>query len=263
MALEVRDLNWTYDDRPILKNVTFSAVGGELLSILGPNGVGKSTLFRCLLGLHRSYTGSIKVDGREASELSAKDLAKHIAYIPQIHYPVFHYTVYEIVLMGTTHQVSMFSAPGKIQKEAAELALEQMGVTHLAPRDFNCLSGGERQLCLIARAIAQKTSVLLLDEPCASLDFGNQLHVLTRLRALTEQGLTVVQTTHNPEQSYRFSHRVLALLGGGVLALGTPGEVICSDVMSQLYSVPLDVQSINRDTLRICVSKENCEEQIC
>lgn len=257
MVLEVRDLSWSYGERPILKNVTFFAESGELLSILGPNGVGKSTLFRCMLGLQRSYTGSIKVEGREASELSPKELAKHIAYIPQTHYPAFHYTVYEMVLMGTTHQVSLFTAPGKIQKETAEQALEQMGVAHLAPRDFNCLSGGERQLCLIARAIAQKTSVLLLDEPCASLDFGNQLHVLTRLRSLTEQGLTVVQTTHNPEQSYRFSHRVLALLGGGVLALGTPGEVICSDIMSRLYSVPLEVQSINRDSLRICVSKED------
>jgi len=253
LSITVQDLHFGYGERQVLRGVSFTAPGGQLTSILGPNGVGKSTLFRCLLGLLHNYTGSITIDGLDTRHIAARELAKHVAYIPQSHYPSFNYSVYNMVLMGTTSQISMLSSPGQKQKEAAMAALEQMGVGHLKDQGYTNISGGERQLVLIARALVQKAKVLILDEPTANLDYGNQLHVMEQVRKLTANGYTVIQSTHNPEQAFLYSHNIVAMKDGQVLAEGAPTKVVTEELMARLYGAEIRVCSLYDDKIRICI----------
>lgn len=252
MSVEVRNLSYSYGELPVLRNVGFMAGSGEFLSVLGPNGVGKSTLFRCVLGLLRDYTGEITVEGRDTRWLSVHELSKRIAYIPQSSGSAFNYSVYDIVLMGTTSGLSAFGTPGKAEAERVEWAMEKTGITHLRQRCFHRISGGERQLVMIARALVQKANVLMLDEPTASLDFGNRIRVLSQARALAEEGYTVIQTTHDPENAYLFSDRILALKDGRVLTEGAPRDVLDRTLMSTLYGVDVAVSSLYGDRVRVC-----------
>lgn len=255
MSIEVRHLSFSYGDRQVLRDVSFSVGRGQLLSVLGPNGVGKSTLFRCILGLLRGYQGEIAVDGTPVSSLGARELARKVAYIPQSNYPAFQYSVFDMVLMGTTAQIKGFSTPGPRQEAAAREALERLDIGHLADRSYTRLSGGERQLVLIARALAQQSPVLLMDEPTANLDYGNQLRVLTKVRALADAGYTVIQSTHNPEQSYLFSHQILAMKDGQVIAHGAPGEVLDEALIQSLYGIDAEVVPLRDGRMRVCIPR--------
>lgn len=238
MNLTVNDLSYTYrGGHTALQNVSFTARQGELLSVLGPNGAGKSTLFRCILGGLPDYDGAILLDGRDARTLDQRALAAHIAYIPQIHRPTFGYSVLDTALMGLTRELSPFRSPSAEQEKRAMEALEQVGVAHLARRNFATLSGGEQQLVLIARALCQRSDVLLMDEPTSSLDYGNQLRVLQRVSELAGQGYTVILSTHDPQHALRFSRRVLALRDGRVTAFGDTREVLTETLLRRLYGV--------------------------
>ena len=253
MSIEVKDLSFSYQDRQVLHNISFRVEPGELLSILGPNGVGKSTLFRCVLGLLSGYTGQVLIRGRDARTMTVREAAKHIAYIPQSSSPAFNYSVFDIVLMGATAGLSQFRAPGKAEVSRCHWALEKIGIAELSSRCFHRLSGGEQQLVLMARALTQNAPILMLDEPTANLDFGNQLRVLQQVQSLAREGYTVIQTTHHPEQSYLFSDRILAIQKGRVLADGRPSEVLTADIMGKLYNVDVDVLSLYEDRARVCI----------
>ena len=253
MSIEVKNLNFSYGDRQVLHDISFTASSGEFLSILGPNGVGKSTLFRCVLGLLSGYTGQVLVDGTDVRSFSVREMAKHIAYIPQSSHPIFNYSVMDIILMGRTSGLGTFRSPKKKDVEICQWAMEKVGISHLALRCFHRLSGGEQQLVLIARALVQKAPVLMLDEPTANLDFGNQLRVLEQARSLAREGYTVIQTTHHPEQSYLFSDRILTIQNGRVLKEGTPEEVLTEETIRALYGVDVEVVSLYHDKARICI----------
>ena len=255
MSIEVKNLSFSYGDRPVLHDISFSVEKGEFLSILGPNGVGKSTLFRCVLGLLSGYTGQVLVNGVDGRSFSVREAAKHIAYIPQSSHPVFNYSVFDIVLMGRTSGLSTFRSPGKQDTQKCRWALEKVGISHLEERCFHRLSGGEQQLVLIARALVQDAPILMLDEPTANLDFGNQLRVLEQCRNLAREGYTVIQTTHHPEQSYQFSDRILTIQKGRVLAQGRPEDVLTEQTIRQLYGVDVEVVSLYGDKARICMPR--------
>ena len=257
MSIEGKDLSFSYSERPVLHNINFSVGRGEFLSILGPNGVGKSTLFRCVLGLLSGYTGQVLVDGTDSRTFSTREAAKHIAYIPQSSRSIFNYSVFDIVLMGRTSGLATFRSPGKADRELCHWAMEKVGITRLADRCFHRLSGGEQQLVLIARALVQKAPILMLDEPTANLDFGNQLLVLEQARSLAQEGYTVIQTTHHPEQSYMFSDRILAIQNGRVLVEGAPKTVLTEENIRSLYGVDVDVVSLYHDSARICIPRQN------
>lgn len=259
MSLCVESLSVAYGARTVLKNVSFSAEYGEVLSILGPNGVGKSTLLRCLLGILPPDGGSVVLDGADVQSLSPQTLAKKVAYIPQSHNPVFQYTVFDMVLMGTAARTGAFSVPGAAQKARAQAAMEKLGIGQLAARGYRALSGGERQMVLIARALAQEAKLLLMDEPTASLDFANREKVMQTARNLAGDGYAIVQTTHDPEQAYRVSDRILTLSGGTVLACGTPQEIICGEILSKLYGLDVEVCSLQNDRIRACAAKKKEE----
>lgn len=239
MKLTVQSLSYRYDKNApcVLQDVSFAASGGDFLSVLGANGAGKSTLFRCLLGGISDYTGAIALDGADIRTLSRRELAARIAYIPQIHRPTFGYSVLEVALMGLTRYLSPFRSPTAEMERQALSALEQAGVAHLAQRNFTTLSGGEQQLVLIARALCQRSDILVMDEPTSSLDYGNQLRVLEQVAALARQGYTVLLSTHDPQHALRFSGRVLALHDGRVAAEGATRAVLTPSLIRQLYGV--------------------------
>lgn len=235
MILSVRDLSFAYRKTPVLDRITFTADAGELLAILGPNGVGKTTLFRCILGEQKRYTGAITLDGADARTLSARETARRIAYVPQAHPAAFRFSVFDAVLMGTTHTLPPFASPGERQREAARTALRRIGIASFADRDLCDLSGGEQQLVYLARALAQQAQILLMDEPTASLDVGNRQKVLSVARSLAGEGYTVLLSTHEPQQALDFADRVLALHEGRVAALGPSRETLTEALLETLY----------------------------
>jgi iron complex transport system ATP-binding protein len=239
--LSVRDLTFAYGKAEVLRGVSFAARKGELIAILGRNGVGKSTLFRCVLGFYnRGFGGEITVCGESVRTVSAAKLSKRIAYVPQSHSPMFNYSVSDMVLMGTTTQIGALSSPGRAQTEVAEHAMERVGITHLRSRECGRISGGERQLALVARAMAQQAKILVMDEPTANLDFGNQIRVMNRIRELTRDDYTVILSTHNPNHARNFADRVLALNNGVIAADGTPGNVLSEELLCELYNLTRD-----------------------
>jgi len=253
MRMKVEDLHFSYGSHEVLKGVSFGVEDSGFVSLLGPNGAGKSTLFRCMLGLLEPTSGSVHICGRDIRNMPAAELSHRVAYIPQSHTPVFNFSVFDMVLMGTTAQLPRFSSPGKQQKELAEAAMERMGIYHLRNRGCSNISGGERQLALIARAMAQQAKILVMDEPSASLDYGNKLRVMETVKSLTKDGYTVIQSTHDPDQAYLYSDQILALYDGKILAWGTPQETISSALVSTLYGVDVEVCSMHRDGIRVCV----------
>ena len=227
MSLSVENLSFSYGQRAVLRDVTFSAEKGELLSVLGPNGVGKTTLFRCILGTLTPRSGQITIDGLDLTAMPPRERARRIAYIPQIHPPTFGYTVLDTVLMGTSRQMNAFRQPKAAQVRQAE-------------GDFTHLSGGEQQLVLIARALAQQAQVLMMDEPTSALDYGNQLRILQMVKRLAAQGYTVILSTHNPQHALTFADRLLVLHDGTAAALGRPAQVLTPALMETLYGVTVE-----------------------
>lgn len=252
--IEIENLSFSYGSRPVLERVNFSAQPGQLVAVLGPNGAGKSTLFRCMLALLRTYEGSVLLDGDEARNLSRGELSHRAAYIPQNADPVFNYTVRETVLMGTTGALSPLHRPGAAEEERAMEALEALGIEALADRGIGRISGGERQLALIARALAQKAQTLIMDEPTANLDYGNQHRVLRRVRALAESGYTVFLSTHNPDHALRFATHVLALRRQQPCAAGRAEDVLTPELMEELYGIPVAITPVElpAGTVRTC-----------
>jgi len=256
MSVLAQNVSFSYGSLPVLKGVSFAVEGGRLVSVLGPNGAGKSTLLKCMMGLLKGFIGDIYLEGRDVRSQDIRALSKLAAYIPQAHAPVFHYSVLDIVLMGTTAHFPLLASPGKREREAALLALEKLGMEAYVGRDYARISGGERQLVLIARALAQQSRVLLMDEPTANLDYGNQARVLTRLRALAEEGYTILQTTHNPDLAGMYAHSILAMAGGRVIAQGTPRELLTGELLRALYGMEVRVESLYGGSIRVCVPGE-------
>ncbi len=243
--IEVNHLSFGYESRPVLKDVSFKVKRGQLVSIMGPNGVGKSTLFRCLLGINKQYEGKIAVEGMDLKQFSVQALAEKIAYIPQFHESPFNYTVLEMVVMGMAHKVPKFGVPGKKVISQAYAALDKLNMGDFAHRGFNKLSGGERQMVLIARALAQNAQIFLMDEPTSSLDFGNQAKVMKTVKQLTSEGYTVLLSCHNPQQVLQFSDEVIVLDQGRVSAVGHPESVITKPMLDDLYQTSVEVFDID------------------
>ena len=237
MELEVYNLTFSYEKYAVLHELSFAIQKGTLTAVLGANGAGKSTLFRCLLGFLKPQAGEILLSGKPLPAYTRRERAAKIAYIPQTSEPIFNYTVLDTVLMGTTGTMNVLQRPGTRERETALQSLRQLGIEALAERGISQISGGERQLTLIARALVQNAEILIMDEPTANLDYGNQQRVLKQIRGLTGRGYTVLLSTHNPEHALRYAHRVLALQDGRVLADGPTESVLTPELILRLYGV--------------------------
>jgi iron complex transport system ATP-binding protein len=234
----------------VLSEVEFKVSGGQMTTILGPNGSGKTTLFKCIAGLWKPQKGAVFFDDRNISKLSHEQRARIFAVVPQEHEPPFPYSVLDAVLMGRVSRVGIFSTPSKDDYLKAEEAIETVGIVHLKERAYTKISGGEKQLVLIARALAQESPILLLDEPTSHLDFRNQVIVLKKVREIAiKKGLTVLMTLHDPNLAMLFSDKVVMINNGHVVSNGPPQSVITEDNIRKVYDI--DVSVINWNGTRI------------
>ena len=255
MRIRTKDLCFSYGATQVLKNMDFRAHESSLVAVIGPNGAGKSTLFRCILGFLKGYSGTILIDNQDIKEMSRTEIARKIAYIPQTTVPVFNYDVIDIVLMGTTGSLKLLESPGAEQIEAAEKALEDLGIGYLRNRGFGRISGGERQLVLVARALVQNAKILIMDEPTANLDYGNQYRVMAKIKELAANGYTIILSTHNPEHALLFADKSFVIQKGEFVAAGSSKDVLNEEMMRRLYGVDVRILTteINDEKARVFV----------
>ena len=235
MSIAAQNLSIGYRDRLVGSGIAISLNEGESLALLGPNGGGKTTLLKTMLGLLPPRSGEVALNGKPLETISVRERARLIGYVPQVHTGTFAFTVETVVLMGRTAYGSLFSRPGANDIAVARAMLERLGIPHLAQRSYTEISGGERQLVLLARALAQEPRFVVLDEPTASLDFGNQGKVLREIEQLAGAGLGVLFTTHDPNHALRAAHRVCLLRGGVIVAEGKTEEVLTRGNLEALY----------------------------
>jgi iron complex transport system ATP-binding protein len=252
MRLNADDLAIGYRGRLVADGISLVLQPGEVLCLLGPNGAGKTTLFRTLLGLLRPLGGRVEVDGVPLSHLRPAEIAQRLAYVPQAHITEFAFRVIDVVLMGRTARLKPFASPGPTDESVARDKLESLGIGELADADYTRISGGQRQLVLIARALTQEAPLLVLDEPTASLDFGNQTMVLSRVRALAADGYGVVLSTHDPDHALLVGTHVAIIANGGLRAFGPPAEVVTAELLSAVYRTDIVVER-TASGRRVCV----------
>lgn len=221
----------------ILDGVDLAVPPGRLLGLVGPNGAGKSTLLRTIAGLHRPARGRVLLDGRPVHDMRPGELARRIAYLPQEATVAFPFTAYQVVLMGRHPHLGRMAVEGPADHEAAERAMTATGTIHLADRSIATLSGGERRLVLLAKALAQDTPVLLADEPLSALDLRHRLAVLRLLRACADAGRTVLAVLHDLNLAARHCTELALLARGRVLAAGPPADVLTPDHLAAAYGV--------------------------
>ncbi len=235
---ELRDAVCGYSpQKPILRDISFSVAAGEVLCILGPNGVGKSTLFKSMLALIPMLAGTLSIDGEDIRRWSRTRVARKVAYIPQSTTPPFSYTVLDFMLMGRTAYLGPLASPKKEDEDLAFSIAEELGIVHLVNRRYLELSGGERQLAMIGRALTQQPEIMIMDEPTAALDFGNQQLVLEQVQLLTRRGLAIIMSSHFPDHAFMVANKALMLNKGGIYAVGSPAEVISAVSLRDLYQV--------------------------
>ena len=240
MKLEGHALTIGYPDHIVGSGLNVAIETGEVLALLGPNGGGKTTLLKTLLGLIDAKAGEVRLDGKPLGAFTIQERARVIAYVPQVHTGTFAFTVEAVVLMGRTAHGNLFSRPSAHDHEVAAAALERFGIGHLSQRPYTQISGGERQLVLLARALAQEPQFIVLDEPTASLDFGNQGKVMNEIHALAASGHGVLFTTHDPNHARRAADRAYLLRDGTQLAEGPVSEVLNKAQLEALYRAPVE-----------------------
>lgn len=233
--LRVNELSCCYGKRQVLDHIDFSLEKGELCGLFGPNGSGKTTLFKCCLKLITPDRGRVLLNGRDIREMKIRELARFAAYVPQHHTPPFPFTAEEMVLMGRTPHLNRFYRPGPRDRSAAWDAMERVGIPDLAATPYTALSGGQQQLVLIARAIAQEADLIFLDEPTSALDFRNQVILWKALRAIAGQGTAILACSHDPNHVAWFCHTTVVLGQGRVMAKGDPARILSQDLLDRIY----------------------------
>jgi iron complex transport system ATP-binding protein len=241
VTLAGRGLTIGYRDRVVGRGLDVSLAQSEVLALLGPNGSGKTTLLKTLLGILAPLAGAALIEGKPISSYAASARARRIAYVPQSHVPTFGFTVETVVLMGRTAHGNLFSAPSAADRLVANRALERFGIAALKERPYTMISGGERQLVLLARALAQEPQFIVLDEPTASLDFGNQGKVMREMRALAAAGHGVLFTTHDPNHALRAADRAFLIRDGQCVAEGGVRDVLTRARLESLYGAPVEM----------------------
>jgi iron complex transport system ATP-binding protein len=222
--LEARALGFGYGAKAVGRGVDLEVRPREVLCLLGPNGSGKTTLFKTMLGLLPPQAGEVRLDGSPLASLARADIARRVAYVPQAQAAHFPFSVIDMVVMGRTAHLGLFASPTGEDRRKATAALATLGIAGLAEAEYTRISGGQRQLALIARALVQEAPAIVMDEPTASLDFGNQVLVLAEIRTLAASGLAIVLSTHDPDHAFSVASRVALLDGGRLVAQGRPAR---------------------------------------
>lgn len=263
MKLEVINVSCGYGSNTVVKNISMNVEGEEILCILGPNGVGKTTFFKTILGFLKLQDGEILLDGQDISSWSKKKLAESIGYVPQAHTPPFPFSVMDVIVMGRTAHLGMFESPSKKDIEIAEEAMDSLNITYLKDKIYTEISGGERQMVLIARALTQQPKLLVMDEPTSNLDFGNQVKVLEEINKLAQKGLGIIMTSHFPDHAFLCCTKVVLMQKNNVLTIGTVDEVITEENLKLAYGANVKITSVKNtkgEIVKSCILmiNKNC-----
>ncbi len=232
-----------YGSHKVLSDINLTIQPDSVTCLIGPNGVGKTTLFKSVLGFLPPLSGEIRLNGKSITHFSSRDFARHVAYVPQAHNTPFPYKVIDVVLFGRSAHLGYFNTPGRKDRMIAESYLDLLEINHLAERSFPELSGGEQQMVIIARALTQETSFLIFDEPTSNLDYGNQIRVIQKIKTLKKQSVGILMATHSPDHAFMLGSQVIILDKGSLFRIGTPDNTITTDTLRQTYGV--DVQIFN------------------
>ncbi|WP_303859621.1 ABC transporter ATP-binding protein [Alkalibaculum bacchi] len=256
--LKVKNLSFHYNKgREILSDVSFELHKNDVSCLLGSNGTGKTTLLRCLLALNKTTKGIIKINGQDISKESPKKRAKYMAYVPQASTMAFPYLAKEVVLMGRIAHLGPGASPNNRDHKVCREVLENLGIYHLAEKVFNQMSGGERQMFLVARAMVQQAQILVMDEPTANLDYSNQVKILQIIKQLSEEGYSILMTSHFPDHAFLSCNKVMLMKGGKIIEIGKPEDAVTTQNLSNLYDTRVcvaDVELCQEDiTTKVCV----------
>jgi len=260
MILEINNVSCGYDSKTIVKGISVKVESGEVLCLLGPNGVGKTTLFKTILGFLKLHGGEVNLDGQNIKHWKKNELAKAIGYVPQAHIPPFPFTVLDVVIMGRTAHLGMFASPSKKDIKIAEESLDALNVSYLKDKIYTEISGGERQMVLIARALTQEPKILVMDEPTSNLDFGNQVKVLKQINKLSKKGLGIIMTSHFPDHAFLCSTKVALLQRNNIFTVGSVDEVITEENLRLAYGVEVKIISTvndEGDLMKSCIPMLN------
>ncbi|MGA3161986.1 MAG: ABC transporter ATP-binding protein [Terracidiphilus sp.] len=245
MILTLEHVTGGYGSRTVVDDVSFTLHPGEVVCLLGANGCGKTTLFKIILCLLRPRLGCVRLGDEDIAAWSRSRLARSFGYVPQMHIPPFAFEVRDIVLMARAAHLAPFASPGREDRRIADEALDSLGILHLASANYTEISGGERQLVLIARALAQQAQWLILDEPAANLDLGNQIKVFRAIGELAKTGLGVLMTTHVPDHAFLYASRAVLISEGRILAMDTPAKALTEPMLLKAYGVPVSVVEVS------------------
>lgn len=241
LLLETQGLVAGYGPSPVLQGVDCSVRAGELWAVLGPNGTGKSTLLRAVLGVLPWMRGTVRLLGQERSAWEPRELARRVAWVPQLFEPAEGFSGLELVLMGRSPHLGLWGLTSERDAALARTVLEELGVAYLADRPGEAMSGGERRMLLLARGLVQEPSLLLLDEPTAFLDVSHQVSSLARVRARVEAGLGAVAVLHDVNLAAAFATHALLMRDGRVLAQGPVDTVLERERLEALYGLPMEM----------------------
>lgn len=258
MILEVNGAGFAYPGgQQVFSDISFSLANREVLCILGPNGIGKSTLIRCLANLYRLCSGSIQLFGKEMARLPQVEIARKIGYVPQAHEIAFPFSVRDFVLMGRAPHLDAFASPGEQDGKIAAEKMKLVGIEEIAGKPVNEISGGEYHLAMIARALTQEPAILLLDEPTSHLDFGNQIRVLEIIDRLADRGLSVVMSSHFPDHAFLASNFVAIMKHGTFMAYGHAEAVVTEENLKQTYGVDVSIAYSHHVARHVCVPRKS------
>ena len=252
MSITIANLNFSYGSKQVLHDVCVDVEPAEALVILGPNGAGKTTLLNIIAGFLPPQSGGILYDGKQAKDLSMRQLAQLVGYVPQMIDPTFDYSVMEYVVTGCAPRIGAFGRPDQKHYALAEQAIRQMGISHLAEKSYKQISGGEQQQVSIARVLAQSPAYILMDEPTSHLDYGNQVHVLKTINKLAKSGFGVVFSTHNPDQALLIGGKTAVIGRKGNLVSGDSRELISEAFLSELYATRLRISGLEDNGRKVC-----------
>lgn len=244
MKLEALHLSCGYGTTEVVADASFCLASGEVLCLLGPNGVGKTTLFKAILGFLPLNRGEIRLEGKSIAAMSHKRLATLLGYVPQLHEPPFPFEVLDVVVMGGIGRLKPFASPSKERYQQAEHTLETLGAAYLRNRIYTQISGGERQMVLIARALMQEPKFLVMDEPTSNLDFGNQLRVLSQIERMAAEGVGIIMTSHFPDHAFLCGTKVALMSRTRPFQVGHADAIITEETLREAYGVSVRIASI-------------------
>ncbi len=255
VQMQLEQVGFSYDgSRQIFQGIDFEVNAGEIVCLLGPNGIGKTTLLTCMAKLREPNQGRILLNGEDMAGLSTRDVARVIGYVPQTLQPSFDFTVLDYVVTGSAPWLGTFEKPNAEHYERAAQALTQMEIDHLRDKAYTRISTGELQQVSIARAIAQQSRFILMDEPTAHLDLGNQVKVLRLVKGLAAEGYGIVLTTHNPDQVLLLEAKVAVIDRQARFHFGNWQQILTENLLSDLYGVEMRLIKVEGIQRELCVA---------